>query len=303
MHANCCKRAASARPMELESPCILHLMATAAAAATTADAITLNNADAAFRHIAAAAGAEQIIVSVGLLSAATVIDAVCHLLQPIFDGMQLPFMLAAASQAVRMEERLTQQMSLSASPAANVTVQPQLLGVVHQVPAVSVQPASPLLQSAPAAAANSDDRSALASSPGGEQSMKTEHIDLQSVAAAAAAAVISTSAGHTSTLGKRPFKSTWTRANPDAQDAPASSSSSAGVEPVAKARRLPIPWSNSEELDLVRGVERCGPGKWADIKRYYFTNRKPERTQVDIKDKWRSLCNNSLHLKGLKKKL
>ena len=39
---------------------------------------------------------------------------------------------------------------------------------------------------------------------------------------------------------------------------------------------------------LVVGVERCGGGKWADIKKLGFTVI-AQRSPVDLKDKWRNL--------------
>ena len=36
------------------------------------------------------------------------------------------------------------------------------------------------------------------------------------------------------------------------------------------------------------GVERCGGGKWADIKKLGFTVIS-QRSPVDLKDKWRNL--------------
>jgi hypothetical protein len=398
--------------MELESACILHLMVTAATAATTADGHVLNQADAAFHHVAAAAGAEQDITAVGLLSSDTVIDAVCQLLQPIFERMSLPFMLVAATRAVEMETRLTQPAALSASSASGAAVQPHLLGEIRQVPPASVQPASPQHNShQSAAAAGTRDESPALASPGGDRStVKSEaaaaaavlstaagltstgaeddtaafapsggqlvDIDTQSAAGAAAAAVLSTTAGwtatvasdrftstwahmkrqptaagqtststvddtvafasfdgqqatakaldmdielaaaaaaasaavmstttgRTSTVGTGRFMSTWACVKPEAETASTSSKASVGVQQTTKPRRLPTVWSSSEERDLVAGVEECGPGKWTEIKLRYFTNRKPERTSQDLKDKWRVLSTNSLRIKKLKKK-
>ena len=39
---------------------------------------------------------------------------------------------------------------------------------------------------------------------------------------------------------------------------------------------------------LVVGVERCGGGKWADIKKLGFSVI-AQRSPVDLKDKWRNL--------------
>lgn len=57
---------------------------------------------------------------------------------------------------------------------------------------------------------------------------------------------------------------------------------------INKRRKQHNPWSLEETRMLVRGVEICGGGKWADIKRLGFreiANRSP----VDLKDKWRNL--------------
>lgn len=46
--------------------------------------------------------------------------------------------------------------------------------------------------------------------------------------------------------------------------------------------------SNEETEALVLGVEQCGGGKWADIKKLGFPVL-AARSAVDLKDKWRNL--------------
>ena len=46
--------------------------------------------------------------------------------------------------------------------------------------------------------------------------------------------------------------------------------------------------SLEETRTLVKGVEICGGGKWADIKRLGFREI-ASRSPVDLKDKWRNL--------------
>jgi hypothetical protein len=48
------------------------------------------------------------------------------------------------------------------------------------------------------------------------------------------------------------------------------------------------PWALEEAEALVDGVQRCGGGKWADIKKLGFPAIE-HRTAVDLKDKWRNL--------------
>ncbi|KAL0018396.1 hypothetical protein WJX77_007826 [Trebouxia sp. C0004] len=48
------------------------------------------------------------------------------------------------------------------------------------------------------------------------------------------------------------------------------------------------PWTLEETLTLVRGVEDCGGGKWADIKKRKYRSIE-NRSAVDLKDKWRNL--------------
>ncbi|KAK7294421.1 hypothetical protein RJT34_17310 [Clitoria ternatea] len=47
-------------------------------------------------------------------------------------------------------------------------------------------------------------------------------------------------------------------------------------------------WTLIEVLKLVDGVERCGAGRWSEIKRLSFSSYS-YRTSVDLKDKWRNL--------------
>eukprot|EP00850_Spirogloea_muscicola_P022920 SM000318S12222 [mRNA] locus=s318:80095:81161:+ [translate_table: standard] len=69
-------------------------------------------------------------------------------------------------------------------------------------------------------------------------------------------------------------------------------------------RKHHTPWTLREVMTLVEGVARCGPGKWADIKKLAFSST-DYRTAVDLKactnftclqwspasplDKWRNL--------------
>ena len=46
--------------------------------------------------------------------------------------------------------------------------------------------------------------------------------------------------------------------------------------------------SIEETEALVLGVEQCGGGKWADIKKLGY-NIIAQRSAVDLKDKWRNL--------------
>lgn len=48
------------------------------------------------------------------------------------------------------------------------------------------------------------------------------------------------------------------------------------------------PWTLEETLTLIRGVEDCGGGKWADIKKRKYRSIE-SRSAVDLKDKWRNL--------------
>ncbi|DBB13322.1 TPA: mitogen-activated protein kinase tyrosine protein phosphatase sdp1, variant 2 [Trebouxia sp. C0006] len=48
------------------------------------------------------------------------------------------------------------------------------------------------------------------------------------------------------------------------------------------------PWTLEETLTLIRGVEDCGGGKWADIKKRKYKSIE-NRSAVDLKDKWRNL--------------
>lgn len=48
------------------------------------------------------------------------------------------------------------------------------------------------------------------------------------------------------------------------------------------------PWTLREVMKLLEGVTHCGVGKWADIKKYSFSNS-VFRSSTDLKDKWRNL--------------
>ena len=54
-------------------------------------------------------------------------------------------------------------------------------------------------------------------------------------------------------------------------------------------RKVHSPWSVEETGALVRGVETCGGGRWADIKKLGLPELKG-RSAVDLKDKWRNLA-------------
>ncbi|GMH41265.1 hypothetical protein BSKO_09175 [Bryopsis sp. KO-2023] len=56
----------------------------------------------------------------------------------------------------------------------------------------------------------------------------------------------------------------------------------------SRRRKPHNPWTLDETRALVRGVEKCGGGKWADIKRLGLKEI-GSRTPVDLKDKWRNL--------------
>lgn len=47
-------------------------------------------------------------------------------------------------------------------------------------------------------------------------------------------------------------------------------------------------WTLGEVMKLVEGVQRCGAGRWSEIKRLAFSAY-GHRTSVDLKDKWRNL--------------
>eukprot|EP00850_Spirogloea_muscicola_P015385 SM000117S25505 [mRNA] locus=s117:256612:257662:+ [translate_table: standard] len=49
-------------------------------------------------------------------------------------------------------------------------------------------------------------------------------------------------------------------------------------------RKHHTPWTLREVMTLVDGVARCGPGKWADIKKHAFSS-----TDYRTADKWRNL--------------
>ncbi|KAI5056774.1 hypothetical protein GOP47_0028592 [Adiantum capillus-veneris] len=48
------------------------------------------------------------------------------------------------------------------------------------------------------------------------------------------------------------------------------------------------PWTLREVMKLLEGVTHCGVGKWADIKKFSFSNS-VSRSSTDLKDKWRNL--------------
>lgn len=54
-------------------------------------------------------------------------------------------------------------------------------------------------------------------------------------------------------------------------------------------RKVHNPWSVEETEALVRGVETCGGGRWADIKKLGLPELEG-RSAVDLKDKWRNLA-------------
>jgi hypothetical protein len=54
----------------------------------------------------------------------------------------------------------------------------------------------------------------------------------------------------------------------------------------------------AEETEfLVRGVELCGGGKWAEIKKLNFRAIQ-KRSAVDLKDKWRNLMRVAISTSG-----
>jgi len=57
----------------------------------------------------------------------------------------------------------------------------------------------------------------------------------------------------------------------------------------AAGRKVHNPWSVEETDALVRGVETCGGGRWADIKKLNLPELEG-RSAVDLKDKWRNLA-------------
>jgi hypothetical protein len=52
-----------------------------------------------------------------------------------------------------------------------------------------------------------------------------------------------------------------------------------------------------ETESLVRGVELCGGGKWAEIKKLNFRAIQ-KRSAVDLKDKWRNLMRVAISTSG-----
>jgi len=51
-------------------------------------------------------------------------------------------------------------------------------------------------------------------------------------------------------------------------------------------------WTKEEAALVLKGVEECGYGKWADIKEKFF--KESIRTQIDIKDKYRNMTKNTI---------
>ena len=67
-----------------------------------------------------------------------------------------------------------------------------------------------------------------------------------------------------------------------------SGSGSIGGRGAGGGRKHHNPWSVEETEALVAGVEACGGGKWADIKKLGWASM-DGRSAVDLKDKWRNL--------------
>jgi len=65
-------------------------------------------------------------------------------------------------------------------------------------------------------------------------------------------------------------------------------SGSHGGRGTGGGRKHHNPWSVEETEALVAGVEACGGGKWADIKKLGWASM-DGRSAVDLKDKWRNL--------------
>ncbi|KAL6533244.1 Telomeric repeat-binding factor 2 [Orobanche minor] len=57
----------------------------------------------------------------------------------------------------------------------------------------------------------------------------------------------------------------------------------------AGQRRARTPFSIAELTNLVTGLEHFGVGHWSEILEHYFHNAQPPRTDVDLKDKWKTL--------------
>lgn len=59
-----------------------------------------------------------------------------------------------------------------------------------------------------------------------------------------------------------------------------------------KGKRARLPWTISEEAALMKGIERCGEGQWAAILADSDIGAVlAQRSNVDLKDKWRSMSN------------
>ena len=89
--------------------------------------------------------------------------------------------------------------------------------------------------------------------------------------------------------------------------APAASSSKESAAPPAKVRKKPVrdaagaararmsqplvrlSWTNAEEVELRRLVEKHGVGKWAEMHADLLVIDAGRRSAVDLKDKWRNM--------------
>lgn len=58
---------------------------------------------------------------------------------------------------------------------------------------------------------------------------------------------------------------------------------------VTKERRKRVSWGEEEVENLKIGVKRHGEGSWSSILQDNQLNFNPQRTQIDLKDKWRNL--------------
>ena len=64
------------------------------------------------------------------------------------------------------------------------------------------------------------------------------------------------------------------------------------LQPVAaepKVERPRLPWTNAEEVELRRMVEKHGVGKWAEMHAGLLVIDAGRRSAVDLKDKWRNI--------------
>jgi len=97
-------------------------------------------------------------------------------------------------------------------------------------------------------------------------------------------------ASNTVVGSKRKFTSGWSkegRSGPSSPD---------------KKRKTAVGWSEEEEIRVVKGVRECGQSEWAAIRRKYFDGQLPERSGVDIKDKWRGIQKNKTLFAKLERK-